>query len=75
MSEASRQRAQQVTFDQVTEMAVGGVLRALEVHRKALQAEQLVFKNPPIIYGIWIMPEDLDYGKIQQITGRAAGQG
>ena len=66
---ADVRRAERISFDDVTEAALGGVLRALETHRKTvLEADQLVFKNPPIIYGIWIMPELMDEIKIQDIS-------
>lgn len=68
-------RAKQISFDDVTEVALGGVLRALEAHRRELAVDQLVFKNPPIIYGIWIMPEDLEYNKLREVATRASGKG
>jgi hypothetical protein len=69
MSDAKR--AERISFDEVTEAAVGGVLRALEVHRKTLlETEKIIFKNPPIIYGIWIMPDLMDMQQIQDVTRR-----
>jgi hypothetical protein len=69
MNDPNLPRASRITFEEVTEAALGGVLRALEVHRKNLQAsDKLIFKNPPIIYGIWIMPEELDFQNIKDVT-------
>lgn len=73
MADPNISRASRITFDEVTEAALGGVLRALEVHRKSLlENDKLIFKNPPIIYGIWIMPEDFNY---DQIRGQIQNQG
>jgi hypothetical protein len=74
MAEKKLQRADQITFEEVTEVALSGVLRALEVHRKDLADDGLVFKKPPIIWGIWIMPDELGFDQIQNIP-RQAGKG
>lgn len=70
MAEQKARQASQISFDEVTEAAVGGVLRALESHRKASEVERGLFKLPPIIFGIWIMPEEVDLGRLQDIVKR-----
>lgn len=51
-------RAKQLSFDEVTEAATSGLLRALEVHKREM-ADFPGYKFPPIIYGIWIMPDQI----------------
>lgn len=72
MAEQKRQ-VSQISFDDVTEAAVGAVLRAVDAHRKSLELDNEPFKLPPIIFGIWIMPDDI-LGKLPPIEKRPGGK-
>jgi len=50
----SEVRATRISFDEVTEAALTGVLRALAANEKS--GELSALRHGPIICGIWIMP-------------------
>jgi hypothetical protein len=62
---ADVRRASQLSFDDVTEAATSGLLRALEIHKR--EVGDAGYKFPPIIYGIWIMPDQ--FPQISNIPG------
>jgi len=66
---ADVRRASQLSFDDVTEAATSGLLRALEIHKREV-GDVPNYKFPPIIWGIWIMPDQFPIPNIPNIPGK-----